>query len=396
MDESRIIDPWIRNHLIPRLVKGESNVEFIIERPSGNYFLSEPFFMNIISSKGEKKILVKIPSQNPEITAVVNYDAIFANEILFYKALARGHSHYPECYLAEEDPVFKNVIVLEDVRPRGYVDSPDKVNVHLDYIVAGLKSIAKFHAHSYVIKEKEPEKFQKCIQSLHDSRFKENPINEKFRNIINERVKRATQKIRARNDNSELTKKMCNILDDAFVNVMIECVRQKEPLCTIIHGDCTINNLLYRWQKKDKEDLQLEAMLIDFGLLMHSSPNIDIVTLLYMTCRREDIRDRARGLVEVYHSSLVECMKELGIWNASKYSFENFWCDYRRCAIFGFVIAAFFRGMMTDFDREHNIVEVKSMSEWHDKDGGEEVSLLLVNMFDDLLAAGMLQDFIEK
>lgn len=100
--------------------------------------------------------------------------------------------------------------------------------------------------------------------------------------------------------------------------------------------------------------------------------------------------------MKVYHSSLSEYMKERGIWDANKYSVENFWRDYRRCAVFGYLIAAFFRGMMTAFDHEHDIVQVESMVDWHVKDGGDEALTLLVDMLDDMRDAGMLEDYIGK
>lgn len=196
--------------------------------------------------------------------------------------------------LAGKDPVFKTIIALEDVRPRGYIVSPNKVNVHLDYIVAALKAIARFHALTYSLKEKEPDKFNRLVGSMYDSRFQETPLNERFAVVINNGCRRVLNKIRARTNNSALTIKMCDLFDDAFVSVMIKSAKPVEPLATIVHGDCTINNILYRWEKKNNEDPQLEAMLIDFGLLMYSSPALDLSILFYMTCTREDIRDRAK------------------------------------------------------------------------------------------------------
>ena len=189
------------------------------------------------------------------------------------------------------DPVLEYVIVLENVSHRGFFSKPKKINIELEYMIAGLQAIARFHANTYALKEKRRDEFDNIVKDIDMVRYNKNPVNVGLKDTVDLRMKRVIKTLIARNYDSDFTQKMVTLFDECFCKVMMRCVEPHEPLATIVHGDCTINNMLYRRKEQSQE---LEVMLIDFALLMYCSPATDVSTFIYMSCSREDIREHQK------------------------------------------------------------------------------------------------------
>ncbi|XP_058807571.1 uncharacterized protein LOC131673539 [Phymastichus coffea] len=394
------INLWIRERLIPLLLptgNESNNAKFTISRPTGAFFISDLFFVTIHSDNSEdKSAVVKLPLRNPGVNVVIEYDGLFTNEILFYNKIAHiYHKHYPKCYLAGDDPIFKSVIVLEDIRPRGYTVSPKKVNADIHYIAAGLKAIGRFHGHIYAIKEKDPEMYCEIIKTTCRIRYRNDSNDKKLKVDVDGKFQRLLRALRDRNRDPEFNKVICKAFKKPYNDILTKCAEPIEPLAIIVHGDCTMNNILYR----TSNDGEIESMLIDFGLLMHSSPATDVSTFLYMSAKREDIRDRLEELFTIYHDSLIESMKEHGVWDSNKYSRQVFWQDYCDRAIFGYVGAAvFFRYFMIIYEKNDVIPEYSEAiaDQFFESTEGKDFMDELINMLDDLRISGMLNHIIDK
>lgn len=180
---------------------------------------------------------------------------------------------------------------MEDVGPRGYFPSNIKINLPLDYVIESLKSIARFHGNTYTLKARSLKNFNDTANKIIKIRY-DDVLNEKFRDGCNKVVSHVTRSLRARDDDSEFTEKIAKLFEDSLSNVLMKCVKSVEPLATICHGDCTVNNILFRLQEDDEGsvDEKLKAMLIDFSLVMYSSPATDVSTFIYLSCSREDIK----------------------------------------------------------------------------------------------------------
>lgn len=117
-------------------------------------------------------------------------------------------------------------------------------------------------------------------------------LDETHRSTLNMRIPRVTRALRARGYDPDFTDKIAVLFEDCLPNVLMKCVEPIEPLATIVHGDCTINNILFRFKDNGPAGKELQAMLIDFALLMYSSPATDTSNFIYLSCSREDIKYR--------------------------------------------------------------------------------------------------------
>ncbi|KAJ8669698.1 hypothetical protein QAD02_000957 [Eretmocerus hayati] len=398
------INAWLKEHLIPRLADifqvecSINKVECSIAQPRGSFYLSDLFFADIRFPGKLCKVLVKLPPQDQKIRQVQNYNHLFGNEILFYEQLADGVNR-PECYISGDDPVFEKVLVLENICSRGYFVSPKKVNVQLDYVMAGLRAIANFHACTYAMKEKTPGKFHKIVKKIVNTRYNNPPLNESFVSNLHNRLRRVTRALSRRNDcEVDFIHKISSILEDCFTQVMLKTVQPVEPLATIVHGDCTINNVMFRKSIEKGRGEMLEAMLIDFALMIYSSPAIDISTFIYLSCSREDIKKNTEKFIKIYHDCLRNDMENRGVWKPEKYSFKVFWEDYKKRAIFGYVMGAFFLAIMTEFEKDNSVLGADETvsTEINLNGGGETLTESLVDMLFDMYEAGFLDDFVNS
>jgi hypothetical protein len=95
---------------------------------------------------------------------------------------------------------------------------------------------------------------------------------------------------------------------------------------------------------------------------------------------------------------LIESLSEKGICNPSKYSYDALYSDYRRCAIFGYMIASFFLSMMFEYDINNDIIfsDMSYLKEISVNGGGEAMSNLLVDLLIDMREAKLLDDYINS
>lgn len=100
----------------------------------------------------------------------------------------------------------------------------------------------------------------------------------------------------------------------------------------------------------------------------------------------------SRDLFKAYHDCLTEYLQERDIWNPATHSYEALWTDYKRRAVFGYVIGTYFLPMMTEYARNNEILDLdRSLLPRIDAEGGgEALSNLLVDMLIDMREAGLL------
>ncbi|KAL0120050.1 hypothetical protein PUN28_008022 [Cardiocondyla obscurior] len=275
----------------------------------------------------------------------------FHNEILFYQTYVQPGENYARCFYVDERPPTDSVIALEDVNKRGYQPCPYTCNAPLEYILAAMREIGRFHGKGYATKKLHREKFIDIATRLREARYFEAADNP-FEIICNVRSTEAIEYLRGRGYDAVFCDKMEPLLKNAFEEVMMKISEPREPLSTLCHGDFTLDNILF--EKKD--DGQIRAMLIDFAFLKHSTPVVDLSTFLCLSCSNEIMKDKFHEIIRAYHDALKECLLEAGVWDAEIFSYEALLDDYKRGALFGYVIACFYLPTLLGY---HKIDEIK-------------------------------------
>lgn len=178
------------------------------------------------------------------------------------------------------------MLVLENVSSRGYFICPNNINIDLDYVLAGLQTIARFHSYTYAMKEEMPEKFYQIVSDIKLVRYDKDNVCVPLMENANTRLSRITRVLHARGYDPKFTNQLEDLFKDCYNKVLMRCVKPVEPLATIVHGDCTQNNIMFR----NVDTGGFKAMLIDFQLMMYSTPAADVSVCVYMCLSREDIK----------------------------------------------------------------------------------------------------------
>ncbi|CAG9839120.1 unnamed protein product [Diabrotica balteata] len=295
--------------------KGEGYVgEFIfakVELPSSE---------GMVTHDGTVYIALKRNSQNPAIPKqfpvmheicrreVYFYGVIFPAYQKFYKNKTLRDDFYivPKCHKAFlEDK--NNVIILENLKRKGYVLHQRDKPLNSVQIKLCLKSYVKLHVLAFAMRDQTPKEFKIISEDLF-SLMKE--AFDHFKLVIESKsiVIIDALKEAGREDLSIRFEKFNK--EKAIFNRLIEVADATTDEKVIIHGDCHNGNMLFLFKNNDRSNPQHVA-LIDFqGTCLHS-PILDISAFLYWNLSSEDFL-QFEEFLEFYYSQLSSLLTELG------------------------------------------------------------------------------------
>lgn len=168
-----------------------------------------------------------------------------------------------------------------------------------------MRTLGKFHAISFALKDQHPEKFEELTSQL-------SPIFlRRDRPRIGERMTSQLElglTLVSGEKDVHLFEKVKNLLDMNILDVAVDCVDPKlvGPSAVITHGDTWQNNFMYRY---DNEGKPIEICLLDWQISQYTSPVIDILYFIFC-CTTKELRDAHYDeFLEVYHEALSAHIK---------------------------------------------------------------------------------------
>lgn len=400
--------------LAPKLARHLRNdyykFEYELERPDDSIFFSGTFYMTMkfwindnkcaegkMNNKGsnEKERIIKMrfvaktPITTDKMQQAMKANEQFYNEIVFYRNYATKDDNFPKCYYTNENDLYGATLILEDITARGYRVHPCKVDVPLDDVLSVMKEIARFHAKGYTMKEKEPGKFFELIKTIKECRYidKGNDPYDLYVYMVNRVVLRPINYLRRNNYDVDVCDKLEEYLKDAYRNIILNATKPIEPLAIFCHGDLTINNMLFK-----RDETGTSVMLIDFALIRYGSPTIDLSTFLCLSCSNSVKCENLPMVLRTYHDELTRCLRENGVMDLEKYSFDAFWNDYVENALFGYTVCSYFLHVLMDEDPSSTfgVVELnlEDMTQAIYEYGGDRVTKALADILIDLKELG--------
>jgi len=355
------------------------------------YYIRVKFKNRTKDQNEELSIVLKRPTQLACLGQLTRSDFQFHNEILFYRMYAQPNENFAKYFYIDERPPIDSVIALENVNERGYYPCPCKYNAPLEYTLAAMHEIGRFHGKGYVMKETQREKFFAIVEQIQETRY-DRMVEDDHIAFTNLTAMRAVEYLRDQGHDTVFCDKMEAILSRAFNEVMMKTVEPQEPLSTLCHGDFTLSNTLF----KTENDGQYRAMLIDFALIRYATPVVDLSTYLCLCCSNEVRKDKFFEIIRAYHDGLKEYLLEANISDIEKYSYDALLEDYKRGGLFGFVITSFFLPILMgyvedikDFINQGYIERARRNKQF----GGDKISKILADMLLHLRDLGCLKYF---
>ncbi|KAL0120046.1 hypothetical protein PUN28_008018 [Cardiocondyla obscurior] len=400
MSQSDDFQEWIKTVMSKVIETFGPDIEgprYEVDEPSDvlmstMYYACVKFKNKLTGRNEEHSIILKRPIQMEVWRQMSGSEHQFHNEILFYRKYARAEEHFPRCFYVDEKPPADSIVALENVTKRGYYPCPRKFNAPLEYTLAAIREIGRFHGKGYAMKELQRENFFDIVGQLQDSRY--GRIVDEFKLLINTQATRAVDYLRGHDHDVTFCDKAEALLSNAFDEVMMKTIKPSEPLSTLCHGDFALGNILF----KEENAGRYSAMLIDFGLFRYSTPVVDLSTYLCLCCSNEIRRAKFSEIMQAYHDALKSYLQDAGVWNAEKYSYDVLLDNFKSGGLFGFAIASFFLPELTG----HCQTNQQEILDWGSEaslkflkeKGGDEISKILADMLLHLKDLDCLKNFL--
>ncbi|XP_055371363.1 uncharacterized protein LOC129605555 [Condylostylus longicornis] len=207
----------------------------------------------------------------------------------------------PKCFYAVNEPV--TTIVFEDMSQQGYEVS-DRINgldeIHIKIL---LEKIAKFHAASMILAEKDPN----LMKSFHRGMFHSMDCLAKDTVFIGNLDYLADTVDKKWSDFDAIANKIRNI-KKKFYDVALKTVELKESTIAVLnHGDLWVNNMMF----KKCNNTVTDVALIDLQLSYYGSLGIDLHYFMNTSIPTEILKTKRYELLRFYFGHLKNTLKIL-------------------------------------------------------------------------------------
>ncbi|XP_053679605.1 uncharacterized protein LOC128730559 [Anopheles nili] len=288
----------------------------------GDGFIAEMIRASLSEGDRRNAYLCKIPSMNEARRQQDGTMEIFEREITMYneilpamftyqekKGIGRvdGFFNIPKCYYARfEQQTQEAIIVMEDLRSLDYRMYCKQTPVDFQHAQLLMEHVGRYHAVSLAMKRDQPEEFE---------RFKiENPLKNTLRTpeapFLMVLRKTAADALETLEPHEAIERtKMQQMIDNMMEEfVRFDDISLVEPFGVLRHGDCWINNMLYRY----KDDAPENIILLDWQVSCYGSPVLDLVYFIFCCTDEEFRRLHYVEMLDIYHNSLSALLKLLG------------------------------------------------------------------------------------
>ena len=418
------MDPssWVEQQLVPTMIaygsfgnRSKQSVETtkckVTHKATGDdHFTSNILFINL-ELKFEHQapqaysLFVKVPPEDPQYRKYVDTDVLFHNETVMYTEVIPFVEEFlrkrqvvllgevlAKCYYAESGAACagrSDIVVLEDMRPRGFTPSAERLVLDYDHCVVALRQLARYHAMFYGLKKLETSRFHAMVKNIRKKKF--GCASPEDMNYFYKKTSyRAVKYLEDRQEMDQVTlDRLKDRLEDAN-QLLADLVAPKEPLAVLCHGDFCRNNILFRYDSGKPCD----AILFDLQVVNYASPVIDLSVFMYMNTSSELRTQHWDDLFGEYHATLTGTLAHILGCSAEEllpdYGLEEFQKEFVEHGFYGYMICSFFLAeMLVDPEDQvdYNAMcrrSVRDLADAYFVEGGELVSQKLAEILKHL------------
>ncbi|XP_069690896.1 uncharacterized protein [Periplaneta americana] len=287
---------------------------------SGDNYLSEMFRVTVKMTRGdhreERSLIVKVEPKKEQMLKIAEKGNIFDLEArvyrdvipAMYRLLERSapgeFQPFGARYFYSHKGMPATVVVLEDLKKLGFTMGDRTHGLNMDHCLLVMRTLARFHATSVVMHERDPDCFKPFMETIYRDEMKEH-----LGGFFISNVKNFAEEVRKWPDHSSLAEKIKNIGEHSMDYWTKAIQRDDEGFNVLSHGDLWLNNMMFRYSDDtgDVEDIRF----VDFQLTYWTSPTVDLLYFLNSS-PHIDIADKIDVCVEEYHKTLGETLAMFG------------------------------------------------------------------------------------
>jgi len=418
------MDPssWVEQQLVPNMVahgcfgdRSKHRVEttkckVVYKETGDDHYASTVLFVNL-EIKFEHQaaqaysLLVKVSPEDPVYRKYLDTDVLFHNEIHMYteffpfveEFLRKRQTDllgeiFAKCYYAESGAACvggRDIIVLEDMVPRGFTPSVERLVLDYDHCAVALRQLARYHAVFYGLKKLETSRFHAMVKNIRARNLGQSSHGD-MNYLYKTTTYRGVKYLEARQEMDQATlDRLKNRLEHAWQH-LVDLTQPKEPLAVLCHGDFCRNNILFRYDSGKPCD----AVLCDFQNVKYASPAIDLSLFMYLNTSSELRNQHWDDLFGEYHATLTRTLARILGCAVEEllpdYGLDEFQKDFVAHGFYGYMICSYFLGEMS-VDRKDRVdfkdmcrKNLRNLADVYISQGGEHVSQQLADILKHL------------
>lgn len=283
----------------------------------GNNNFSSLFRVSVTFSKEEDcsilksvSLIVKAPVAGVFMKDLAEKMKVVEKEVLVYKELMpamhrtlENVTFTPRSHHSARD----DVIVLEDLNEKGYRMCNRLEQLDRDHCVNVMTTLAKFHATSVALHEKNPELIEEVGRKFvfTDDIAQEN--REQFSAIFEKNLICTARAVNTFEGYQHFSEKILQQVDTLWDRMVIMSSKKKH-VKVLNHGDLWTNNILFKYDELGKV---VDVKLIDLQLCKYSTPGVDIQTFLASSAEAKVRENAYCDLVNTYRETFNSTLRKL-------------------------------------------------------------------------------------
>ncbi|KAK7872611.1 hypothetical protein R5R35_001947 [Gryllus longicercus] len=191
-------------------------------------------------------------------------------------------------------------------------------------------AIARFHALSIAYSEKNPDFFAPFEEFFFCDSNRQN-----IELFMTPTLKEITAEVNKWEGFGEIARKLEGLQHTLMDKLLETCTVPKEFQNVLIHGDCWVNNLLFKYSEAGEP---IDLRLVDLQLSRKSSPAIELLYFFFSSLQNDVRSFRYDDLLHEYYNELRHTTEELG-YSGQLFSFKDLCLEMARAVTFGFYAA---------------------------------------------------------
>ncbi|GLV39607.1 uncharacterized protein CBL_08326 [Carabus blaptoides fortunei] len=310
--------------------------------PIGDNFCSDLFRLTVsykssaINNTETISLIAKVKPETGAKQMLTNEIPVFEKESeMFNVTLKKLHQLLgakclsAECLQAEVGT--HGWLILQDLAPLGYTMADRKAGLDMNHCLMVLNKVAKMHASSAVLYEKEPNSMTNYDKGIYTNQLG-NPIASHFCNSGIQSLALAVDKWQGF---TQYSSKLTAIAEHIFEKV-VKGSERRAGFNVLNHGDLWVNNILFKY---DSNGDPVDCKFVDFQFSVYTSPAIDLQYFIYTSVKQEIERTQLNRLLDCYYEELVKQLKKLNYPKEKIPTLEWIRKDFSDRSLYGFAAA---------------------------------------------------------
>ncbi|XP_065163556.1 uncharacterized protein [Atheta coriaria] len=348
------------------------DMEISLGAEKGDGYLSFLTRVDVTTEDGkELHVVIKCAPRSEAVRKFVPIHDAYMREIHIYEVIMpeferfqREHgvphpfNNIPKC-LKTQSTEGKELLVLENIRTKGFQLWNRMKPMDLQHIELVFKTYGKLHAISYAMQQQEPEVYDKFTDNLFEI-FSPDKFDPGMAAMIQLLSTKLQETFENDAEHTEIYEKLTRFKDGGLMEFWKSIGTNLGNHPVLRHGDCWVNNMMFKYEDADDATKPTDICLLDFQLARTGSPVLDLSYFLYVSAPKH-LLDKLDDLLIIYYDSLIDAMRSMNCDMDKAMSFEELKIEWKEFARFGFLMSMMIsKAMMMEKDE---VIDFRDVTE---------------------------------